>query len=106
MGLESLYDMLERFTPLLVTAGASVVILMVVSRSLNRRWEGNPEARFHFQLIMLALTLACIVALIIALPVNVTLRGQLLGLLGILLSAAIALSSTTFIGNMMAGIMV
>jgi small-conductance mechanosensitive channel len=105
MGPESLYDAFERFAPLLLTAGASVLILMIVNRSLNRRWEGNPEAGFHFQLIMLALTLACIVALIIALPVNVTLRGQLLGLLGILLSAAIALSSTTFIGNMMAGIM-
>lgn len=32
-------------------------------------------------------------------------RGQLLTLIGILLSAAIALSSTTFLGNAMAGIM-
>ena len=44
-------------------------------------------------------------AVIVALPVNDALRGQLLSLIGILLSAAIALSSTTFIGNIMAGIM-
>jgi small-conductance mechanosensitive channel len=54
---------------------------------------------------MLALTLAGILAVVIALPINDLLRGQLLSLLGILLSAAIALSSTTFIGNILAGIM-
>ena len=54
---------------------------------------------------MLALTLAGGLAVIIALPVDDVLRGQLLSLIGILLSAAIALSSTTFIGNILAGIM-
>jgi small-conductance mechanosensitive channel len=54
---------------------------------------------------MLALTFAGILAVLLALPVSESMRGQLLGLIGILLSAAIALSSTTFIGNIMAGIM-
>ena len=51
------------------------------------------------------MTLAAVLAVIIALPIDNALRGQLLSLIGILLSAAIALSSTTFIGNIMAGIM-
>jgi hypothetical protein len=42
---------------------------------------------------------------ILLLPIGDTTRGQLLGLLGILLSAAIALSSTTLVGNAMAGFM-
>jgi small-conductance mechanosensitive channel len=54
---------------------------------------------------MLCLTLIAVLVVVIALPVSDTLRGQLLGLIGILLSAAIALSSTTFIGNILAGIM-
>lgn len=105
MGLEDFTALLARFAPLIVTALVSILVLLVTNRSLRKRWADHPEAQFRFQLIMLALTLAGIVALIIAMPVDETLRGQLLSLLGILLSAAIALSSTTFIGNVMAGIM-
>jgi small-conductance mechanosensitive channel len=105
MNPESVITMLWRFVPLLVTAILSVAILLLLNKSLRRRWSENPDAQFRFQLIMLALTLAAVIAFVIALPVNDALRGQLLSLLGILLSAAIALSSTTFIGNIMAGIM-
>ena len=38
-------------------------------------------------------------------PVNDTQKGQILSLIGIVVSAAIALSSTTFVGNAMAGLM-
>lgn len=57
------------------------------------------------QLIMLALTALALAALVLALPVSDQMRGQLFGLLGVLLTAAVALSSTTFIGNAMAGLM-
>ncbi|HEY5623535.1 MAG TPA: mechanosensitive ion channel domain-containing protein [Gammaproteobacteria bacterium] len=103
--MDNLLALLVRFAPLMATAVASALILIFMNRSLRRYWEGNPNAQFRFQLIMLALTLASVIAVVIALPINETLRGQLLSLLGILLSAAIALSSTTFIGNIMAGIM-
>ncbi|MGB8329288.1 MAG: hypothetical protein WCE62_04110 [Polyangiales bacterium] len=39
------------------------------------------------------------------LPIGDAPRGQLLSLLGLLVTAAIALSSTTLLGNAMAGIM-
>jgi small-conductance mechanosensitive channel len=54
---------------------------------------------------MLGLWLAGLVVIIMALPVADASRGQLLSLFGILLSAAIALSSATLIGNMVAGAM-
>ena len=104
MNPESLITTLWRFVPLLVTAVVSVAILLLLNKSLRRRWSENPDAQFRFQLIMLALTLAAVIAIVLALPVNDAVRGQLLSLLGILLSAAIALSSTTFIGNIMAGL--
>ena len=56
-------------------------------------------------MIMLLLTLSGILAIILALPISNEMQSQILQLIGILLSAAIALSSTTFIGNIMAGIM-
>ena len=103
--IANLIDILVRLTPLLGTIAAVVVGLGFINWYLRRRWQENPSAQFRFQLIMLALSFAGLLAIIVALPVNDTLRGQLLSLIGILLSAAIALSSTTFIGNIMAGIM-
>lgn len=94
-----------RFLPLLATLALVTLVLTFVNRYFRRRWKDNPDLQFRFQLIMLALTLAGGLAVIIALPINDVLRGQLLSLIGILLSAAIALSSTTFIGNILAGIM-
>jgi small-conductance mechanosensitive channel len=91
--------------PLLLTGAAVAVILAFSNWYLRRRWRDDAGAQFQFQLIMLSLTLAGLIALLVALPIGDNLRGQLLSLLGILLSAAIALSSTTFIGNIMAGIM-
>jgi small-conductance mechanosensitive channel len=94
------------FLPLLITLTAVTVLLAVLNAYFRRRWKDKTDLQFRFQLIMLALTLAGGLAVVIALPVNDVLRGQLLGLIGILLSAAIALSSTTFIGNILAGIMI
>jgi hypothetical protein len=44
-------------------------------------------------------------AFILTLPIDKTLKGQILGFLGIIISAGIALSSTTILGNLIAGIM-
>lgn len=96
---------LARFLPLVGTIAAVVTLLGSINWFLRRRWHDNPDAQFRFQLIMLALSFAGLLTIIVALPINDVLRGQLLSLIGILLSAAIALSSTTFIGNVMAGIM-
>ena len=92
---------LARFLPLAGTIVAVVALLGSINWFLRRRWHDNPDAQFRFQLIMLALSFAGLLTII----VNDAVRGQLLSLIGILLSAAIALSSTTFIGNVMAGIM-
>ena len=95
----------KEFIPLLLTLTAVTVLLAVLNAYFRRRWKDKTDLQFRFQLIMLALTLAGVVAVVIALPVG-DLRAPLLGLIGILLSATIALSSTTLIGNMLAGIMI
>jgi small-conductance mechanosensitive channel len=96
---------LARFVPLLGTIAAVIIVLGSINWFLRRRWQGDPDAQFRFQLIMLSLSFAGLLTIIVALPINDAVRGQLLSLIGILLSAAIALSSATFIGNIMAGIM-
>lgn len=103
--MSGMLELLRSFLPLLITLALVLVILLGAHVTLRRRWAERPEAQFQFQLIMLALTLAGLLALVVALPVSDTVQGQLLSLIGILLSAAIALSSATFIGNILAGIM-
>ncbi|HKK22042.1 MAG TPA: mechanosensitive ion channel domain-containing protein, partial [Pseudohaliea sp.] len=103
--MNALLDTARAFLPLLVTLALVLAVLLGTHLLLRRRWRDRPDAQFQFQLIMLALTLAGLLALVVALPVSDTVQGQLLSLIGILLSAAIALSSATFIGNILAGIM-
>ena len=95
-----LYDFIPSAAILLV----AIVTLGLLSRLLAR---GSAAAthRLRNQLILFSLTSACLVVLVLALPLGVETRGQLLGFIGIVMSAAFALSSTTFLGNALAGLM-
>ena len=90
--------------PLAVVAGL-LACLFALNWLLARLQKAKPERRLHRQVIMLVATLLALFLLIILLPLSDTLRGQILSLLGILLSATIALSSTTFLGNALAGVL-
>ncbi|MCA9663662.1 MAG: mechanosensitive ion channel, partial [Myxococcales bacterium] len=94
------------FVPAGVAVVVAVVTLLVARALLDRaakRRSTTPGVRSNA--IMLALTLAAIVLVIVLLPISDAAREQLLSFLGILISATIALSSTTFLGNAMAGLM-
>jgi small conductance mechanosensitive channel len=97
------------FLMIILQAVATIIVLVLAARFANNRlvkhFEGKPHLAFRRQLIQLAGVLAIILALILFLPLDTELRGQLLGLYGIVVSATIALSSTTLVGNVMAGIM-
>lgn len=57
------------------------------------------------QTITIFLILIAILAFVLTLPIEKSLKGNILSLLGIVLSAGIALSSTTILGNLIAGLM-
>ncbi len=98
---------MEELLSYLQSAGtivAVVLALYVIHRLLERGPGGVRGHGFRNQLIMLGLTAVGLLLVILILPISDTMRGQLLGLIGILLSAAIALSSTTVLGNGMAGL--
>ncbi|MBB6429664.1 mechanosensitive ion channel family protein [Algisphaera agarilytica] len=63
------------------------------------------EARRSRQLVLLAVVAVCVVLTIIALPLPVSTREQLLSLVGLVTTAVIGLSSTTFVAHAMAGFM-
>jgi small-conductance mechanosensitive channel len=102
-------DILSRLEGIL-PAAPSVVALMVTillliagRRLLDRQPTGGGSRRFEMQLVLVAGGLAGLVAIIMLLPIPDTSRSQLLNLLGIVFSAAVALSSATLLGNLMAG---
>ncbi len=80
-------------------------IVHYANRRLSSYFSERPHLKFRFQLIQLAGVLVVILMLILLMPFGDTLRGQLLQLYGLIISATIALSSTTLVGNVMAGLM-
>lgn len=63
------------------------------------------EARRSRQLVLLAIIAVCVVLTIIALPVPDSTQDQLLSLVGLVTTAVIGLSSTTFVAHVIAGFM-
>jgi small-conductance mechanosensitive channel len=98
---------LSSFTPLAITALVAVVGLFLVSRLPVREEDpAHPGAgRFRRQIALVVLAHLAALAVILALPVRDELRAQLVSLFGLIVTAIIALSSTTFVANAMAGLM-
>lgn len=91
------------FLPGLVALVGVIVILALVNFLIRRGQSG--EISVTRQALMLLLTATGILVVIFALPLSEVSRGQVLSLLGIVITAVIALSSTTFVANAMAGLM-
>jgi hypothetical protein len=93
------------FVPAIVTTILVVGGFMTSNLLLVRHYQAEPKFRYRLYLIKLAIAFVGVLLVIVVLPFSDSTRGQLLSLIGIVLSATIALSSTTFVGNAMAGIM-
>ena len=103
--LESIPALLREWLPALVTLLIGVVLISTLYRIFQTRQTPTSGSRISQQLLIAALGGVLSVMIILQLPIGEAERGQLLSLLGILVTAAIALSSTTLIGNAMAGLM-
>ena len=79
--------------------------LGILNKFLQKNSAQMTGRRFRNQLIMSGAIFFGLMMVILALPIDATTRGQLLSLIGIIISAGIALSSSTILGNAMAGIM-
>jgi len=88
-----------------------IVIIIIILLLIANRWVFNnlksnkDSALITRQVIATLLILTGALTFILTLPIEKELKGQLLGFFGIIISAAIALSSTTVLGNLMAGLM-
>ncbi|NND30324.1 MAG: mechanosensitive ion channel [Myxococcales bacterium] len=105
-GLKPVLELLREWLPFLITLLIGTLVLMGAYRILisgrAAKGTGNIVGR---QLLIALLAGIVAVVLILELPIDNEPRGQLMSLLGILVTAAVALSSTTLLGNAMAGFM-
>jgi hypothetical protein len=96
--------LLTEFLPAAFTMGIGIAGLVIFKVLADRRDNGDSRLPV-FQLLLWAGGLVVLIAVIVALPLENSTRGQILSLVGVVLTAIIALSSTTFVANAMAGIM-
>lgn len=104
--LEKLYLALPDFIPALIAITIVVIGLFIANWFLlRRRLDLNEESRFPRRIVMLLLVGFGVVLILVSLPEMQATKSDLFRLFGLLLTAMIALSSTTFVANAMAGLM-
>lgn len=80
-------------------------IFYFINKRLGTYFAARPHMKFRFQLMQMSGLTIAVLLVILLLPFDTALRDQLLRVYGLIISATIALSSTTLVGNMMAGFM-
>ncbi|TXS93960.1 mechanosensitive ion channel family protein [Parahaliea maris] len=91
------------FWPSLLVLGLASAVLFAANRIARHSRQGTDGVLY--QLLNWAIASAAVLVVVIVLPISDDTQGQILSLLGVVLTAVIALSSTTFVSNAMAGIM-
>lgn len=94
--------LLVSWLPVLAIMALAALVMKLVFLKRASAIEGH---RFREQILALMVGLTAIVGIILAMPIDSSMRGQLLTLLGLLLTAIITLSSPTIAANAMAGFM-
>lgn len=100
--------MIDAATDWIGTAVAvvSTALVIVVGRfAFKRAIRDRRNLPYHLQIHTILVSVVGAFLAIGLLPIQSEVRAQVLSVLGILLSAIVALSSTTFVGNALAGIM-
>jgi len=83
-----------------------IVILLIFNSWIFKRLKSLPAGMNVFKnAVSTIVVLVGSIVFILALPIDKNLKGQVISFLGIIVSAGIALSSTTILGNLIAGIM-
>ncbi len=105
LNFEWLGDFISNLIPTAVAIFSFILCYIAYSKFSKVRIAKGKLSRISAQLVFISISLCGLATFILVLPLSEALKGQLFSLIGIVLSAAIALSSTTFIGNAMGGIM-
>jgi len=103
--MSEIIDILLSFSGTVIVVFVIIISLIVTKWIFKRIEQEKEKSTITRQIIYAIIILLGALALTISLPIEQTLKGQIIGLIGIVLSAAFAFSSTTLIGNALAGLM-
>ena len=103
--MRDVLDVLFSFSGTVITILIIILSVIVVKWIFYRIEQEKEKNTITRQVIYLIIVLLGALALAISLPIENSLKGQIIGLIGIVISAAFAFSSTTLIGNALAGLM-
>jgi len=96
----------REFVPLLAVLAIVSGVLWFINWLMLKRKKGlGAETQLPRQLLMIGTTAVGLLLIVLVFPMSDSTRGQVLSLIGVVLTAVIALSSTTFVANIMAGLM-
>lgn len=99
--IENIYSLL----PSLSTLVFFVIFYYAAKKILERQSRGKTDKALIRSIVLFLIALVGFITVILALPMSPDQKGNITSLIGIVLSAVLGLSSTTFIGNALAGIM-
>ncbi len=103
--MNEIIGILESFVEPTVVLVILLILLGLNAWVFNRIKTVSSGKVVFRRTIATLLVLAGTLSFILTLPIEQSMKGQILSFLGIILSAGIALSSTTLLGNLIAGIM-
>lgn len=104
--LETLYAELPRFIPVVIISAVVLVSLQLIKWLwLGKKIDPFSSHKIVPQVLMIVFATIGSILIILALPVSDSLRGQILSLMGLVVTGVMALSSATFVSNAFAGSM-
>lgn len=102
--MEILTSVFQAWWPALLTIIVFAFMYKLASRILDRQAKGKADKGLIKSIVLFTILFIAVIAFIISLPMDSEAKGQITNLIGIVLSAVIGLSATTFIGNGIAGL--
>lgn len=102
--MDILTNLFSNWYPTLLTAVLFYGFYLIAKKLLDRQAKGKTDKTLIKSIILFTIAFIGIISVVLALPMSAEQKGQITSLIGIVLSAVLGLSSTTFIGNALAGI--
>ena len=103
--LDNILNVILSFSGTFFTILTLLAVYWLTKYVLDRQAKGKSDWGIIRSIILFSISMIGITAIILSLPMSESLRGQITSLIGIVISAVLALSSATFIGNGLAGVM-
>ena len=103
--MDSIINAILSFRGTFFTLIGILAIYYAAKTLIDRQAKGKTDWGIIRSIVLFSIAMIGVISLILSLPMSSELKGQVTSLMGIVISAVLALSSATFIGNGLAGIM-